>query len=144
MNKNFKNKNFKKKARDVGGPRGSEAGSRQNPHQKHSSCQAKRGHWFNTVNFSQQGRYWFIQVKHIQTNSVFHCLRLLRLSVQFFSGYKVRIFSFFAIIVDTFSNENGNANDDGSGKLHFWLTLYCFEWFIRFCYLRLTLLTESD
>ena len=35
------------------------------------------------------------------------------------------------LLLESFNNEDGNANDEGSEKLHFWLTLYFFVRFIR-------------
>ena len=36
-------------------------------------------------------------------------------------------------LIGTLSNEDGNVNDDGSEKSHFWFAFYFFVWMIKLC-----------
>ena len=51
------------------------------------------------------------------------------------SSYRYYLCVFLGLIIGAFSNEDRNANNDGSNKSHSWLTLYFFVRFTRilFC-----------
>ena len=46
--------------------------------------------------------------------------------------------------MDTFSNEDGNANDDGSEKSHFWFTLLFIVQVIRVLFLCFKLCEQKN